>query len=208
MAIEMKYRVMCFILLFSYLWEGKVMAEAVTVHRVYGDYFHAVKIKQSNRAACNLSCPKDLQRKLNHAIDNGYLAFVLAKLDECHLPLALAFIPLIESNYNEKALSPKGAGGLWQLMPKTASQLGLNTQDRFALHASTLAALQHLQNLYSEFGSWSVAVAAYNAGSYRVKEALRQLPGASLEKLHLPQGTKAYVRQFRLLQQLMPNPLL
>lgn len=123
--------------------------------------------------------------------------YILTKLNELQLPQELALIPIIESEYNSKAVSPKGAGGLWQLMPKTAGDFGLSDDDRFQLEPSTLAALRYLKQLYKKFGKWELAIAAYNAGSSRVEKALSKNPNAkSVQELNLPEETINYVNRF------------
>ncbi len=68
---------------------------------------------------------------LEQAAKGGKLDYVLKKTDEIGLPATLATIPMIESNYQEQALSLKGAAGIWQLMPSLAKDYGLNSQDRY-----------------------------------------------------------------------------
>jgi hypothetical protein len=196
------------VLLLNQAEGGKAYAEPLYVHKVAAAFYAVGMRKGEESASFQLTKSMHLQQQLLQAINTGYFTFVLAKLYEWHLPLALAFIPLLESGYHQQALSPKGASGLWQLMPQTACQLGITPKDSFALNPSTRAALQYFQNLYGEFGNWTLTVAAYHAGKSRVKEALRQRPGAALEELNLPPETKAYVRQFRMLQKLIPPDLL
>jgi hypothetical protein len=123
--------------------------------------------------------------------------YVLKKLDEWQLPHELALLPIIESRYNPYAISSKGAAGIWQLMPKTARDYGLSNYERFELEASTRAALLILKDLRNYFGSWQLAIAAYNAGLERVAEALLEKPSAkSINDLNLPLATKKYLESF------------
>jgi membrane-bound lytic murein transglycosylase D len=84
------------------------------------------------------------------------------------LPASLAALPIVESGYNLEVSNPSGAGCLWQIMPATARYLGLDVtsiiDERRDPDASTEAALAYLGELYSQFGSWFLAIAAYNAG--------------------------------------------
>ena len=103
--------------------------------------------------------------------------FIDAELAARNLPLALRYLPFIESGYNHLAVSPKGAAGLWQLMPETARSLGLEVNslvdERFDVYAATQAALDYLVALHDRFQCWSLALAAYNAGPTRIERAIR-----------------------------------
>jgi membrane-bound lytic murein transglycosylase D len=117
------------------------------------------------------------------------------------VPLGLTSVALVESGGRTDILSRKGALGLWQLMPDTARQYGLivnAAQDqRLDPEKSTYAAARYLSDLYAQFGSWPLALAAYNAGEGSVKRAITR--GASRNFLELsalrlfPQETRDYV---------------
>ena len=143
----------------------------------------------------------ELQSALATNEQKSQFIFVSKKLNELQMPKELALIPVIESQYHDNAVSPKGAGGLWQLMPATAKQLGISSKDRFQLEPSTLAALHYFNDLHKEFGNWEFAIAAYNAGDGRVQKALKQNPSAtSVQQLNLPRETKQYVQKFYQMQ--------
>lgn len=117
------------------------------------------------------------------------------------LPPAVALIPWIESGYQTHAVSTKGAAGAWQLMPATAKAYGLAPHARFDFRNSTEVALQLLRDLHAQFGNWTLALAAYHAGSGRVQRALQRHPHAQwLEELGLPRETQGYVRKLVALQ--------
>jgi Transglycosylase SLT domain len=162
------------------------------------------QFNHSFKRITSLNLPEKI---IANAIKKGYLPFILTKLNELHLPATLALIPVIESGYDAQAVSPKGAAGLWQIMPGTATHLGITSIERFELAASTCAALHYLQALHRQFGSWELAVAAYNAGSVRVQKALTITPHCSFQKLALPHETKRYVAHFIALQQTFENDL-
>ena len=98
------------------------------------------------------------------------------------IPLNL-FLALItaESGFKAKAVSPKGAIGLTQLMPGTAKALGVDPHDP---HENLIGGARYLRQQYERFGSWSLALAAYNAGPTRVAR-LGRIP-------NIPE-TKAFV---------------
>ena len=132
----------------------------------------------------------------------GLPAAVPAILRAQGLPASLIAIPAVESGFSPLAVSPKGAAGLWQLMPDTARRFGLvvspERDDRFDPSKSSFAAASYLRSLYNEFHNWPLVLAAYNAGENRVKRATARadqddfwLPEV---QSGLPAETRKYVR--------------
>jgi soluble lytic murein transglycosylase-like protein len=118
------------------------------------------------------------------------------------LPESLIAVAQVESALNPIALSPKGARGIWQLMPETARSFGLvvdaRRDDRLDPIKSTLAAARFLKLLYSRWGDWDLAFAAYNAGPGAVERALTGDPSWSREiEQRLPAETRNYVPKVR-----------
>jgi membrane-bound lytic murein transglycosylase D len=119
------------------------------------------------------------------------------------LPEDLAFVAMIESGFNPMAVSRAGAKGLWQFMAGTARRYGLRVDqwvdERFDPEKSTLAAAAYLRDLYAQFGSWSLAQAAYNAGEMTVTRAIRSVGSTDFWALarssSLKQETKEFVPQ-------------
>jgi len=97
-------------------------------------------------------------------------------LHEEGLPSELLGVILVESGGLPTALSPRGARGIWQFMPDTARRYGLavtsEVDERLDIYKSTHAAARYLRDLYAEFSSWPLALAAYNAGEDAVRRAL------------------------------------
>jgi hypothetical protein len=147
-----------------------------------------------------------VKRLLIAASSQGKLEYVLKKTDQMKLPASVAVVPMVESNYNRNAISPKGAGGAWQLMPSTAKDYGIKDHDRFEFNTSTDTALKLLNDLHQQFGNWELAFAAYNAGSKRVLDAMQKNPYAkSIDDLELPQETKSYVHKLNTLNSVFIN---
>ena len=145
-----------------------------------------------------------VEKILKQAADGGKLSYVLAQTKKANLPASVAIIPIVESHYNKKAISPKGAGGAWQLMPRTANDYGLSSNDRFDFESSTKAAVQIFNDLYKVFGNWALVFAAYNCGERCVLTALQNNPNATnIDELDLPQETKQYVHKIVKLNQLI-----
>jgi hypothetical protein len=117
------------------------------------------------------------------------------------VPVALLRIAQVESNWKPFALSPKGAFGLWQLMPATARRYGLRVDalgdDRADVDKSTRAAARYLRDLHLRFGDWALALAAYNAGEDVVQRAMERGESDDFWNLSrsrlLPAETRAYV---------------
>ena len=130
------------------------------------------------------------------------------------VPVELAAVVLVESGGNTFALSPKGARGLWQLMPDTARRYGLVvdgvTDERLNMEKSTRAAARYLSDLHLQFGSWSLALAAYNTGEQNIRRAIdrsRSTEFAVLSSLgRLPLETRNYVPAVMAATQLFGQP--
>lgn len=122
-------------------------------------------------------------------------------LHEEGIPDELAAVVLVESAGQPTALSPKGARGVWQLMPDTARRYGLTlnseTDDRLDVQKSTRAAARYLRNLQMQFGDWPLALAAYNAGENLVQNAVLRTGSEDFallgRKRLFPAETRAYV---------------
>ena len=113
------------------------------------------------------------------------------------LPSWVARLPEVESGFNPKALSDKGAGGLWQLMPETAKSLGLRVDEevdeRFDPVKSTDASLRYIKSLYDKFKSWVLVLIAYNWGEGNLMRvgADRVLKDLTL----IPKETRDYIKK-------------
>lgn len=134
---------------------------------------------------------------------DAYFPLYEKYLKQYNLPEELKYLSLIESGLEPKALSNKGAGGLWQFMPYTArGDFGLRVDayidERFDAEKATEAACKYLAQLYRIFGDWHLALAAYNTGPGNVKRAIRKCGKSDFWGIYncLPKQTRAYVPQF------------
>lgn len=132
-----------------------------------------------------------------------YFPLFEEQLDKYNLPLELKYLAVIESALNPVANSRAGAKGLWQFMYGTGKVYGLKVtsyvDDRYDPYKSTIAACEHLQDLYDIYGNWSLALAAYNSGAGNVNKAIRRSGG--LKNFwaiypYLPRETRSYVPAF------------
>lgn len=108
-----------------------------------------------------------------------YKPYLHEQLKKNGMPFDLVVIPLIESGYRplpESENIVQGAG-LWQIIPSTATKLGLIVQpekdDRLNTQLSTQAALEYFRLLYAQFQNWKLAVLAYNIGEDEVARLIK-----------------------------------
>jgi membrane-bound lytic murein transglycosylase D len=135
----------------------------------------------------------------------GQLYFPLfeEQLDRHNIPLELKYLAVIESALNPTARSRAGASGIWQFMYHTGKMYGLNVNsyvdDRCDVRRATIAACEHLVDLYKIYEDWSLVLAAYNAGPGNVNRAIRRAGGVRdywAIRPYLPQETRNYVPAF------------
>ncbi len=131
------------------------------------------------------------------------------------LPEELAWLPLIESGFNTKALSPARALGLWQFIPSTGARFGLSrdkwVDERMDPEKSTKAAIAYLKGLHNIFGDWTTALAAYNCGEGLVLRTIRDQKINYLDNFwdlyqRLPEQTARYVPRFLAVIHILKNP--
>lgn len=128
---------------------------------------------------------------------NRYFPILEPILRRNGVPEDFLYMAVIESYLDPKAVSGARAAGLWQLLPETAKQYGLEVNDyvdeRFNIEKSTEAACRYLKEAYGKYGSWTTVAAAYNAGMGRIStELAKQLEEHSFD-LWLNSETSRYV---------------
>ena len=157
------------------------------------------------------------QSAVNRISKSGqrYLFHTLSRAQELNLPVELALLPFVESEFDPYAKSVDGATGIWQFMPATGKEWGLKSNwwydGKKDVLASTEAALKFLSYLHQKFDEdWLLAMAAYNTGPTRVNRAIRknkmQDKGIRFWDLDLPKETTAYVPKLLVLCELINNP--
>ena len=157
------------------------------------------------------------QSAVNRISKSGqrYLFHTLSRAQELDLPVELALLPFVESEFDPYAKSVDGATGIWQFMPATGKEWGLKSNwwydGKKDVLASTEAALKFLSYLHQKFDEdWLLAMAAYNTGPTRVNRAIRknkmQDKGIRFWDLDLPKETTAYVPKLLVLCELINNP--
>ena len=138
------------------------------------------------------------------ALSKYYFPIIEEELHAAGLPLELRYLPIIESNLSSRATSRMGAVGLWQFMPATGKNLGLEinslVDERCDVLKSTRAACKFLSYLYKVYEDWTLAIAAYNCGPGNVNRAISRA-GENCKTYwdiydFLPHETRGYVPKF------------
>ncbi len=183
---------------FPFLKSPEKKREAVeALYKKYG-FNKVVKWKLDSFLGHKKSFSKRLRRSGKYI---GTMANIFAKKG---LPIELVYLPLIESKFDPFAYSHSKASGPWQLMPATAKRLDLKmdwwVDERRDPIKSTNAAAQYLHYLYGRFGSWTLALAAYNGGEGRLGKALRVVGKKDFWRIrrtpYIARETKNYIPSY------------
>jgi membrane-bound lytic murein transglycosylase D len=158
--------------------------------------------------------PVSLKRISGRA--SPYLYHIVQELEKRGMPTELALLPVIESAFNPQALSTADAAGLWQFVPGTGKDYDLKQNmfkdERRGVLASTDAALSYLQRLYTMFGDWQLALAAYNWGEGNIQRIIKKNQalgkGTDFESLAelMPVETRNYVPKLQAVKNIVANP--
>ncbi|CAN7460918.1 transglycosylase SLT domain-containing protein [Massilia sp. LjRoot122] len=158
--------------------------------------------------------PDSLKRISGRA--SPYLYHVVQELEKRGMPTELALLPVIESGFNPQALSTANAAGLWQFVPGTGKDYNLKQNmfkdERRGVLASTDAALSYLQRLYTMFGDWQLALAAYNWGEGNIQRIIKKNQalgkGTDFDSLAelMPAETRNYVPKLQAVKNIVANP--
>lgn len=149
---------------------------------------------------------------------NGLLMFKRSKkyfpiiepiLAKNGIPDDFKYLAVIESGLTN-AVSPAGARGVWQIMPATGKENGLeindNIDERYHLEKSTEVACKYLLKSKEELGSWTLAAAAYNAGNSGISKYLREQNVKNYYDLLLGEETGRYIFRIVALKEILNNP--
>ncbi|NMH86673.1 lytic transglycosylase domain-containing protein [Flavivirga algicola] len=149
---------------------------------------------------------------------NGLLMFKRAKkyfpiiepiLKKHGIPDDFKYLAVIESGLTN-AVSPAGARGVWQIMKTTGRENGLeindNVDERYHLEKATEVACKYLLRSKKRLGSWTLAAAAYNAGTAGVSRKLREQKVSNYYDLLLIEETGRYIFRIVALKEILSNP--
>ncbi len=147
--------------------------------------------------------PEVFRKKLDNS--HQYIDIVTDIFQEKKVPLELAYLPLIESEFSPFSVGPGDAAGLWQFMKGTAKKYGLRVDkyvdERRDPVKSTYAAADYLRELYSKFGAWDIALAAYNAGEGKINRLFNRSGNG-----RLPLWSNRYLASFMAASTVARNP--
>ena len=126
------------------------------------------------------------------------------------VPDDFKYLAAIESAFDPLALSPAGAAGLWQFLATTAREHGLEineqVDERYHLEKSTRAACHYLKQAREQFGTWTLAAAAYNAGTSQVARLVEIQGESDYHDLLLPTETARYIFRLLALKHILEHP--
>jgi membrane-bound lytic murein transglycosylase D len=139
-----------------------------------------------------------------------YMPLIEDMLEQDKVPDDLKYIAIAESALRPHVSSKRGAIGFWQFMRDTGQNYGLTINgyidERRNLFASTMAAIRYLKDLYEEFGSWTLAAAAYNMGEQGLMAEILEQAANDYYQLYLPIETQRFVFRILSVKLIVLNP--
>lgn len=141
---------------------------------------------------------------------NRYFPVMAPILKANGVPEDLIYLACIESYLNPRAYSESKAAGLWQFMPSTAKEYGLEVTDyvdqRYDTELATEAACRYLKKAYALYGNWESAAASYNGGMGRISRELESQQAESAYDLWLNDETSRYMFRLLAMKMIMEHP--
>lgn len=141
---------------------------------------------------------------------NRYFPVIAPILKEQGIPDDMMYLAAIESTLNPRALSPAKAAGMWQFMPTTGKEYGLEVgtevDERYDVEKSTRAACRYLKDAYAKYGNWESVAASYNGGMARVTKELADQQATSAYDLWLAEETMRYMFRLLAMKMIMESP--
>jgi membrane-bound lytic murein transglycosylase D len=139
-----------------------------------------------------------------------YFPHIEKRLKEMGLPDDLKYLAVAESSLRPNAISSTGASGIWQFIPPTGEKYGMRKNktldERFDFFKATEGSLAYLKCLYEEFESWTLSMAAYNAGENRIQKEIELQKTKNYFYLDLPIETERYVYKIAVAKIILSDP--
>ena len=152
---------------------------------------------------------------------NKYFTIMAPILKKHRVPLDFLYLACIESTLDIRAYSPAKAAGIWQFIPSTAKEYGLEIRDnktpkgrsdgacvdeRYHIEKETDAACRFFKKAYAKYGNWETVMASYNAGQSGISRRLESQQVKSSFDLHLVTETSRYVFRIMAAKLILENP--
>ena len=143
-----------------------------------------------------------------------YLFYIIEEVERRGMPSEIALLPIIESAFNPGANSVARASGIWQFIPSTGKNFGMEQNwwydGRRDIIDATNGALDYLQKLHNQFGDWQLALAAYNWGENAVARAQarnrKRGKATNYASLRMPRETRNYVPKLLAVKHIISDP--
>jgi peptidoglycan lytic transglycosylase D len=138
-----------------------------------------------------------------------YSYMINEEIKKMGLPGDLIYLSITESYLNPRSFSKAEAAGLWQFIKETGKREGLfisdSVDERYNMKKATRSGLAHLKKLYTEFGDWLIAMAAYNAGAARLREVIENQETRNFFDMYLNEETERYIFRVMAIKEIIEN---
>jgi len=141
---------------------------------------------------------------------NKFFPIIEPILEAEGVPNDFKYLVLVESNLDQRAVSPAKAAGMWQILAETAKEYGLEVTDdvdeRYNLEKATVMACQYLKRTYEQTGTWSTAAASYNCGRARVLSQIDVQQTNNYFDMLFSEETNRYLFRMIIAKQILADP--
>ncbi len=141
---------------------------------------------------------------------NRYFPIIEPILKEQGVPDDFKYLAVIESSLMPRSVSPAGAAGIWQFMPATGREYGLEinseVDERYHIEKATIAACKYFKKSYAAYNDWTLVAASYNAGKRGISNQLDRQKATSYYDLLLGEETGRYVYRILAIKEILSNP--
>lgn len=141
---------------------------------------------------------------------NRYEKEIKAELKRQGVPEDFFYLAAIESHFDNTAISPAKAVGIWQFVPSTAKEYGMEVNqfvdERYDYMKATRSACRYLKKAYAQFKCWLTVAASYNAGMGRISKTISSQKTDSVTDLFLNKETSRYIFRLLAMKLIMENP--
>lgn len=142
---------------------------------------------------------------------NRYFPQIIPILKKNGIPEDLIYLACVESTMNPRAYSPAKAAGIWQFIPSTGKEYGLEINDevdeRYNIDKATVAAAQYFKKALAKYNNnWLAVFEAFNAGMTRITQQLEAQNTNDPLDLYLVEETQRYPFRIMAIKQILENP--